>query len=349
MAIVNNFIGFKVATQPDYNAADNDSDFGENLNRSIKQINQSYNYTSAIKNTYVDGFINQFGASSAFSTNEQRLVQNMVRESININGITVRYMPRWSPYTDRVWNERPESRFHRGLPMDMMLVAAAGFEGEGDVMTQYGMEFREEVILTIAIPRFEELYSVFTKRLNDQYDSEDAKKFERTRPLEGDLIAVAFGRSAQNKNQYAPKIFEILRVTTYHDGAFFQLGNNYQYKIRARLFELSGEDLEFNPTVVQYNPDGSQLTIIDSETGPIARSKDPLFFLDSDTRTINTSKDSEMHFDSWSSNRAIEERAKQQEVFDNYGTKVENVPVIVQDYGAQAFGVPGIIDDLDNI
>jgi hypothetical protein len=56
-----------------------------------------------------------------------------------------------------------------------------------------------------------------------------------------------------------------------------------------------------------------------------------------------------MHFDSWSSNRAVEERAKQQEVFDNYGTKVEVVPVIVQDYGAQAFGVPGVIDDLDNI
>jgi hypothetical protein len=180
-------------------------------------------------------------------------------------------------------------------------------------------------------------------------DSEDVPKFERIRPLEGDLITVAFGRSAQNRGQYAPKMFEILRVTTYHDGAFFQLGNNYQYKIRARLFELSGEDLEFNPTVVQYNLDGSQKTLVDSETGPIARSKDPIFFLDSETRTINTNKDSDMHFDSWSSNRELEERAKQQEVFDIYGTKVEAVPVIVQDYGAQAFGVPGIIDDLDNI
>jgi len=349
VAIVNNFIGFNVATDADYARSDNDSDFGSNLNRSIQSINQAYTTASGIRNTYTSGFINQFGASSAFSTNEQRLVQNMVRESININGITVRYMPRWSPYTDLVWNERPESRFHRGLSMDMMLVAAAGFEGEGDVMTQYGMEFREEVIMTIAIPRFEQLYGEFTNDMLSQYDSEDAKKFERTRPLEGDLIAVAFGRSAQNKNQYAPKIFEILRVTTYHDGAFFQLGNNYQYKIRARLFELSGEDLEFNPTVVQYNNDGTQKTLIDSDTGPIARSKDPLFFLDSDKRIINTNKDSDMHFDSWSSNRAIEERSKQQEVFDNYGTKVENVPVIVQDYGAQAFNVPGIIDDLDNI
>lgn len=349
MAIVNNFLGFTVASQPELNAADNDSDFGVNLNRSVQKINQAYNYQAGIRNTYINGHINQFGASSAFSTNEQRLIQNMIRESININGITVRYMPRWSPYTDKVWNERPESRFHKGLPMDMMLVAAAGFEGEGDVMTQYGMEFREEVILTIAIPRFEELYKEYTDGLRDNFDSETAEVFARTRPLEGDLIAVAFGRSAQNRNQYAPKIFEILRVTTYHDGAFFQLGNNYQYKIRARLFELSGEDIEFNPTVIQYNPDGSQSTVVDVNTGPIARAKDSIEFLDSDTRSINTNRDSDSQMDSWASNKFIEERSQVQEIFDNNGNKVENVTVIVKDYGAQAFNVPGIIDNLDDI
>lgn len=349
MAIVNNYIGFTVATQPELNSTDNDSEFGENLNRSVQQLNQAYGLQAGIKNTYINGYINQFGASSAFSTNEQRLIQNMIRESININGITVRYMPRWSPYTDRVWNERPESRFHKGTPMDMMLVASAGFEGEGDVMTQYGMEFREEIILSIAIPRFTELYTQYKQNLRDQYDSDTADLFDRTRPLEGDLIVVAFGRSAQNKGQYAPKIFEILRVTTYHDGAFFQLGDNYQYKIRARLFELSGEDIEFNPTVVNYNPDGTETVVIGQDTGPIAYAKESLVFLDSDKRTINTLKDSELHADSWSSNREIEKRAKNQEIYDLKGKKVEEVPVIVKDYGSQAFGVPGIIDDLDNI
>ena len=349
MAIVNNYIGFNIAAAADYNAADNDSDFGANLNRSVQTINQNYNYATGIKNAYSSGYVNQFGSSSAFSTNEQRLIQNMVRESININGITVRYMPRWSPYTDRVWNERPESRFHKGLPMDMMLMASAGFEGEGDVMTQYGMEFREEVILQIAIPRFEALYKPYVQSLRDSMDSEDVSKFQRIRPLEGDLIVVAFGRTAQNKGQYAPKMFEILRVTTYHDGAFFQLGNNYQYKIRARLFELSGEDIEFNPTVVQYNPDGTEQVVIDSVTGPLARSKDEIFFLDSETRTINTVKDSDFQFDSWASNTAIEGRARVQEVFDNYGQPLEKVPVIVDDYSAKAFGQPGVIDNLDDI
>jgi hypothetical protein len=94
MAIKNNYTGFVLATQTDLNGSDADPDFGDNLNRNIRKINQDYAISAGIQNTYVQGFINQFGASSQFSTNEQRMVQNMIRESININGITVRYMPR---------------------------------------------------------------------------------------------------------------------------------------------------------------------------------------------------------------------------------------------------------------
>ena len=102
MAIKNNYSGFTLASTTDYNNADNDSDFGVNLNRSIKKVNDDYAIAAGVRNTYIDGYINQFGASARFSTNEQRLIQNMIRESININGITVRYMPRSSPYTDNV-------------------------------------------------------------------------------------------------------------------------------------------------------------------------------------------------------------------------------------------------------
>ena len=140
MAIVNNYLGFTIATTTELTNADNDSDFGASQNRNIRTINENYNYKAAIQNTFIDGYINQFGSSANFSTNEQRLVQNLVRESINTNGITVRYMPRHSKYTDSVFNERPESKFHAGYQIDMMLLAAAGFEGEGDVMTTYGVE-----------------------------------------------------------------------------------------------------------------------------------------------------------------------------------------------------------------
>lgn len=350
MAIVNNYSGFTLASTTELNDADNDSDFGVNLNRSIQKVNSDYAIQAGITNTYIDGYINQFGASSRFSTNEQRLVQNLIRESINVNGITIRYMPRSSPYTDEVWNERPESRFHRGLQMDVHLVAAAGFEGEGDVMTTYGIEFREEVILSVAIPRFEELYNNFDSDLKSSGDSDDATTFKRTRPLEGDLVVIPFGRSAQNKEQYVPKVFEILRVTTYHDGAFFQIGDNYQYKLRCRLFELSGEDLEFNPRVVEYNKDGTQKNLIDSDTGPIARAKTGLELTDSETKNLNIADDSDDHFDTWADNKALEERSQKETRYDSRGEPLKDKGnIVTKDYTAEAFGYAGIINSLDDI
>jgi len=346
MAIVNNYSGFTLATQSELRAKDADSDFGENLNRSISKINQDYAISAGISNTYIDGYINKFGASSKFSTNEQRVIQNLIRESINTNGITVRYMPRKSEYTDHVWNERPESVFDRGLQMDMLLVASAGFEGEGDIMTQFGIEFREEVVLSMAIPRFEELYNPYHSGLSD-----DLKyQYQRQRPLEGDLIVIPFGRSAQNKNQYVPKVFEITRVTTYHDGAFFQFSDNFQYKIKARLFELSGEDLLFNPRVVKYNTDGTEEVIIDSDVGKISRVKDVFDVIDSDTGAIDISKDSDAISDTWGDNHEIEKQSQSRELFDNEGKKLkEKQKVITQDYTSRAFGLPSVISDLDEI
>lgn len=350
MAIRNNYSGFTLASTTELNNADNDSDFGVNLNRSIQKVNDDYALSAGVRNTYIDGYINQFGASSRFSTNEQRLVQNLIRESININGITVRYMPRTAPYTDEVFNERPESRFHRGLQMDVLLVAAAGFEGEGDVMTTYGIEFREEVILSVAIPKFESLYDNFDSDLKSNGDSDEAITFARTRPLEGDLVVIPFGRSAQNKEQYIPKVFEILRVTTYHDGAFYQIGDNYQYKLRCRLFELSGEDLEFNPRVVEYNKNGSQKNLIDSDTGPIARAKTGLELTDSDSLNLNIADDSEDHFDTWADNKALEERSQKETKYDSQGEPLRDKgDVVTKDYTAEAFGYSGIINNLDDI
>lgn len=341
MAIVNNYLGFTIATTTELTKTDNDSDFGASQNRNIRTINENYNYKAAIQNTFIDGYINQFGSSANFSTNEQRLVQNLVRESINTNGITVRYMPRHSKYTDSVFNERPESKFHAGYQIDMMLLAAAGFEGEGDVMTTYGVEFREEVIMTVAINNFNNKHKDYDSDLSDS----DSAFYNRQRPLEGDLIVIPFGRSAQNKNQYVPKIFEITRVTTFHDGAFFQVGDNYQYKLRCKLFELSGEDLGFSPTAITYNTvTGKEQTTTNEK---IQRASAGVNFIDSDTKALNIVRDSDSITDSYGKNREIEQRAQQRVIYDDDGNATEKSDVIVEDYGKSAHHSPGIINNLD--
>lgn len=341
--IVNAWSGFDSSMNTVTTTVDADSNFGDNVNFNITNVNVT---TTGVVNTYLDAS-NQFGASSRFSSNEQRLLQNFTSEAIHHNGITVRYCPRWSPFTDRVWNERPESYFDKGVQMDMMLTAATGFEGEGDVMTQYGIEFREEIIVTVSMTRFENLYSHYDSDLKINKGVDYAKKFERTRPLEGDLLVVPFGRSSANNRQYSPKVFEILRATSYQDGPFFQMGSNYQYKLRARLFELSFEDLDFNPTVVEYNPDGTQLTYIDSDTGKISRSFDGIDVIDSETHALNITKDSDLFADSWASNVDIEKESQIKDSIDA-GVTVEKAPILVKDYSAKIWG-GSAINNLDDI
>ena len=250
-------------------------------------------------------------------------------------------MPRHSKYTDSVFNERPESKFHAGYQIDMMLLAAAGFEGEGDVMTTYGVEFREEVIMTVAINNFNAKHAAYDSDLSDS----DSAFYNRQRPLEGDLIVIPFGRSAQNKNQYVPKIFEITRVTTFHDGAFFQVGDNYQYKLRCKLFELSGEDLGFSPTAITYNTVTGKETTTTNEK--IQRAAAGVNFEDSDTRALNIVRDSDSLTDSYARNREIEKRAQNRVIYDDDGNVQEKSDVIVEDYGKSAHNSPGIINNLD--
>jgi hypothetical protein len=336
MPIVNRFSGFTLATPTDYTTVDKDSEFGENLNRDINSLNSG---TASITNSYLPNHINRFGASSNYSMNEQRFVQSMITESININGITVRFMPRYATHQDEIWNEAPESIFDRGYLMDVYLESAEGFEGEGDIMSQYGIEFREEITLRLSIPKFEELQLTYQNALVDS-------KFKRRRPLEGDLIVVPFGRTSQNRNQYVPKIFEIMRVTTYHDGAFFQLGDNYQYKLKCRLFELSGEELGFAPKVVQYDLDGNSKVIVDSDVGPIAESREGI--TDSEVCIVNF--DSEVIHDPWGDNVELEARSRDQTATDLQGNKLkEKARVTTLDYTAQAFGYNSILESLDDL
>ena len=158
------------------------------------------------------------------------------------------------------------------------------------------------------------------------------------------MIVIPFGRSAQNKDQYVPKVFEISRVSTFHDGAFYQLGDNYQYKLHCKLFELSGEDLNFNPTAVNYDNTGQAISTTDER---VARAKDGIQFTDSETKAIDIT-DSELIFDSWASNTELEQRAEVQEVYDDQGVIRERPKNLTDDYTARAFNVPGIrnLDDI---
>jgi len=154
-------------------------------------------------------YFNNFGSSM-----EQYLIEDLVIESIKIHGHDVYYLTRTAGAKDDILNEDDLSEFKRADFIDMYIKNIDGFEGEGDFLSRFGLEIRDEMTLTIARRTFELEVS--------QYTGND-------RPLEGDLIYFPL-----NKKMYEIKFVE-------HEPIFYQMGALQMYDLRVELFEYSQE------------------------------------------------------------------------------------------------------------
>ena len=154
-------------------------------------------------------YFNNFEASM-----EQYLIEDLVIESIKIHGHDIYYITRTAGAVDDVLNEDDLSEYKRADFIDMYIKNFDGFEGEGDFLSKFGLEIRDEMTLTIARRTFELDVA--------QYTSND-------RPLEGDLIYFPLNK----------KMFEIKFVE--HEPVFYQMGALQMYDLRCEMFEYSQE------------------------------------------------------------------------------------------------------------
>ena len=159
--------------------------------------------------------------NSIGATSEQRLVEDLVIESLKVYGHDIYYLPRTLVNKDTIFDEDELSRFTQAYPLEMYLDNVNGYEGQGDIFTRFGLEVRDQATFVLAKRRWEDL--VLTS----------GGTFTQTaRPSEGDLL-------------YFPKtksIFEIKYVD--FQNPFYQLNQIYVFKLVCELFEYSSEDLD---------------------------------------------------------------------------------------------------------
>jgi hypothetical protein len=157
-------------------------------------------------------------------TGEQNLIENLIIESIKIYGIEVFYMPRTLVKEDALFGEDVLSKFEDAYPLEMYIKSVDGFQGDGDFLSKFGLEIRDEMVLTVARRRFGEEIAI--------EESTPVNEAEGVaRPAEGDLI-------------YFPlngKIFEVKFVE--HEAIFYQMGSLQTYDLTLELFEYSHEEL----------------------------------------------------------------------------------------------------------
>jgi len=155
------------------------------------------------------------------SQSEQRLVQNLINEQLQIYGVEVTYIPRKFVRKQTIIKEVQSSAFDDNFLLEAYVNTYEGYGGQGDIMTKFGVSLRDELTLTISRERSEDFISPF---LNSDDDYELS-----TRPREGDVIFFPLGA----------RLFEVKFVE--HEEPFYQLGKNYVYQLKCELFEYEDE------------------------------------------------------------------------------------------------------------
>ena len=147
------------------------------------------------------------------SSAEQELINDLTSEVIKIHGMDVFYIPRTVVKEDLLLGEDVLSAFSTAFEIEMYLKTVEGFGGEGDLVTKFGLDVRDEVIFTVHKDRF---------NLATDMD----------KPLEGDLVFLPINKG----------LFEIKFVE--HEQPFYQSGKNYSFDLTCELFQYSEEQLE---------------------------------------------------------------------------------------------------------
>ena len=157
------------------------------------------------------------------SSQEQRLVQDLINEQLKIYGVEVTYIPRKFVNKSSIIEEVQSSRFDDNFLLEAYVNTYEGYSGAGDVMTKFGVSLRDEVTLTISQERFTDFIAPFLDP--DDYEL-------GSRPREGDLIFFPLGS----------RLFEVKFVE--HEKPFYQLGKNYVYELQCELFEYQDEVID---------------------------------------------------------------------------------------------------------
>lgn len=146
---------------------------------------------------------------------ESSLIDDLMIESIQQFGSDTYYLPREFQKEDLILGEDTLSKFTKKFQMEMYIEVFDRFGGQGDFIQKFGIEVEDTASLLVSI-------RVFTQACNGLYQ----------RPREGDLIFFPL----------PGQLFEITFVE--NEPTFYQLGKQYVYQIKCRLFRYTDQEIE---------------------------------------------------------------------------------------------------------
>ena len=93
---------------------------------------------------------------------ERNLYKDLIKEAIQIYGHDVYYVDRTLVARDNVLGEDALSKFTNAQPIEMYVEDSEGFGGDKEIITQFGLENRNEITFVVSKEKFQQLDSQIT-------------------------------------------------------------------------------------------------------------------------------------------------------------------------------------------
>ena len=133
---------------------------------------------------------------------------------IKIFGIDVYYIIRETGTIDPLYTEAASSSFNVAIPIEMYINTYDGFRGDGDLLSKFGLNVADKLVLSVSRERFaEDIGSVYSL----------------IRPQEGDLVYFPLSKG----------LFEIKFVE--HEASFYQTGALQYFELQLEKFNYNSE------------------------------------------------------------------------------------------------------------
>ena len=162
-------------------------------------------------------YFNNYG-----SLPEQRVVEDLIVESIKIMGFDTYYLPNDNDQArDLLFGEDPVKKFTNAFPIEMYLSNSMEYEGEKEFFSKFGLEIKNNVKVILSKRSF----------------SERVPQNSFVRPREGDLVYIPFLNGTG-------ELFEIKFTNQTKD--FFMLGRKIPY-----FYELEMEKFKYSQEIIQ--------------------------------------------------------------------------------------------------
>ena len=161
---------------------------------------------------------NQYFNHHGTNTPENRLIENLMIESIQTYGIDVYYLPRTLNNEDTLLGEDASSSFNSAHTIEMYIKTVDGFEGSGDFIAKWGLQIKDQITFTVAKRRWQELGLTTDGRAKI--------------PHEGDLIYFPITKA----------LFQILFIED--EAIFYQTGQLQSYDMLCEMFTYSDQKFD---------------------------------------------------------------------------------------------------------